>query len=355
MRKDSSVNVTREQLHGLIQGKIEKAGLPVDQAAVVADILVFADERGYHSHGAVRVEYYAERIAKGGITASPEATFTQTGPSSAMYDGDNGNGFVACKNAMERAIAMARETGVAVVGISRVSHSGAIAYYTEMAAKEGMIGISMCQSDPMVVPYGGAEPFFGTNPLSCAARDARGRIFLLDMATTVQAWGKILDKRSKGESIPDTWAVDEDGAPTTDPNNVSALLPIADAKGYGLMFMIDILSGILVGVPSGKNVSSMYADLSKGRDLGQLHIVLNPDMFAGREYVEETLARTIDELKASRKAPGVDEIYYPGERSVLREVRTRTEGIDIADEVYAYLVDDAVHRDRYDNKNRFAE
>lgn len=349
------MNVTREKLHSLIKTKIERAGLRPEDADVVADILVFADERGYHSHGAVRVEYYAERIAKGGINADANMSFAKTGPASGMFEGENGNGFVACKDAMTEAIEMARESGVAVVGIRQVSHSGAIAYYTEMAAKEGMIGISMCQSDPMVVPYGGAEPFFGTNPLSCAARDAKGRIFLLDMATTVQAWGKILDKRSKNEPIPDTWAVDESGQPTTDPWSVSALLPIAEAKGYGLMFMIDILSGILVGVPSGKNVSSMYADLSKGRDLGQLHIVLNPEMFAGREYVEETLARTIDELKASRKAPGVDEIYYPGERSVLREARTKTEGIDIADEVYDYLVSDAIHHDRYDGKNLFAE
>lgn len=349
------MNVNHDQLHQLIQTKIERAGLPADQAAVIADILVFADERGYHSHGAVRVEYYAERIAKGGMTPNPQMTFTKTGPCSGRFEGDNANGFVACKRAMEEAIAMAQETGVAVVTIAHIAHSGAIAYYTEMAAKAGMIGISMCQSDPMVVPYGGAEPFFGTNPISCAARDAEGRIFLLDMATTVQAWGKILDKRSRREPIPAGWAVDADGATTTDPMNVAALLPIADAKGYGLMFMIDLLSGILAGVPSGKHVSSMYADLSAGRDLGQLHIVLNPAMFAGRDYVEQTLARTINELKASRRAPGVDEIYYPGERSQIRESRSRETGIEIADDVYAYLVSDVIHRGHYDHKNPFAE
>ena len=160
----------------------------------------------------------------------------------------------------------------------RLSHSGSIGYYTEMAAEQGLAAISMCQSDPMAVPVGGTEPYYGTNPISFSVPSADGRIVVFDMATTVQAWGKILDKRSRGESIPDTWAVDEKGIPVTDPNKVNALLPIAGAKGYGLMMMVDIFSGILTGVPFGGHVSSMYHDLSKGRDLGQLHIVIDPDL-----------------------------------------------------------------------------
>ena len=349
------MRLTSQELHTLIQNKIHKAGLSEDHASVVADVLVYADEKAIHSHGAVRVEYYSERIAKGGITANPKFEFRKTGPCSGIYEGDNGVGFVAAKNAMQEAIDMAKETGIAVVGVRQISHSGAISYYAEMAARENLIGLTMCQSDPMAVPTGGAEPFFGTHPISCAAKASDGRIFLFDMATTVQAWGKVLHARSKGVPIPDDWAVDENGEPTTDAMAVSALLPIAGAKGYGLMFMVDILSGILLGVPSGKNISSMYADLSKGRDLGQLHIVINPEYFCGLESFQNQLATTMDELKASKKAKGVDEIFIPGERGLLKKKAYERDGILIVDDIYNYLISDAVHYDRYDHKNRFAE
>ncbi|MBP2966968.1 Ldh family oxidoreductase, partial [Acinetobacter baumannii] len=126
---------------------------------------------------------------------------------------------------------------------------------------------------------GGTEPFFGTNPIAFSAPTKNKRPIIFDMATTVQAWGKILDARSKNKEIPDTWAVDADGKPTTDPHAVHGLLPISGPKGYGLMMMVDILSGSLLGLPFGKHVSSMYADLSDGRILGQLFVLINPSYF----------------------------------------------------------------------------
>ena len=254
-----------------MKGKLMQAGLHEDHAETTAEILMWAHERGYYSHGAVRVEYYSERIFKGGITVEPNITWKQTGPCSGILDGDNGIGFVVAKEGMKKAIEMAKENGIAVVGMRNLSHSGSIGYYTEMAADEGLCAISFCQSDPMAVPYGGAEPYYGTNPISFAAPTADDRTVVFDMATTVQAWGKILDKRSKHQEIPADWAVDEHGAPVTDPHKVNALVPIAGAKGYGLMMMVDIFSGILLGVPFGGHVSSMYHDLSEGRRLGQKH------------------------------------------------------------------------------------
>lgn len=225
--------------------------------------MTWAHERGFASHGAVRVEYYCERIFKGGITHEPNITWNQTGPCSGIMDGDNGIGYWVATKATEKAIEMAKENGVAIVGMANVSHTGAIGYYTEMCAKEGLAAITFCQSDPMAVPYGGTEPYYGTNPISFACPTADDRNVVFDMATTVQAWGKILDKRSQGAEIPADWAVDEDGAPVTDPHKVNALVPIAGAKGYGLMMMVDIFSGVLLGVPFGKHVSSMYHDCSK--------------------------------------------------------------------------------------------
>ncbi|QLK85378.1 ureidoglycolate dehydrogenase [Staphylococcus sp. 17KM0847] len=349
------MKVTKAELFKLIKKKLMKAGLQETSAERVSDVLVFADHRGIHSHGAVRVEYYAERIAKGGITVHPEYQFEKTGPSSGIYFGDNGPGHEVAYYAMEEAIAMAEKNGVAIVGMKNISHSGALGYFVEMAAKKDMLAISMCQSDPMVVPFGGTEPYFGTNPIafSCPTNDER--LITFDMATTVQAWGKVLDARSKNKDIPNTWAVDASGQPTTNSRDVHALLPIAGPKGYGLMMMVDILSGSLLGVPHGIHVSSMYQDLTKGRDLGQLHIVINPSFFTDPKAFKQQISTMLDELKQQPAAKGYDEIFYPGERGKLRAQNYDKEGIEITDEIYAYLVSDDIHYDRYHGKNRFAE
>ena len=162
------MKLSRSELKQLMKNKLIKAGLPQDQAETVSEILVWSDESGFHSHGSDRMEYYCERIAKGGWTRNPNFTYQQTGPCSAILDGDNVSGYVAAKMAMEKAIQMARETGISVMGIKNIAHSGALGYYTEMAADQGMLAISFCQSDPMAVPYGGTTPYYGTNPNSFA-------------------------------------------------------------------------------------------------------------------------------------------------------------------------------------------
>ena len=350
------MRLSREELKGLMKNKLIQAGLREDHADQTAEILTWAHERGFASHGAVRVEYYCERIFKGGITHEPNITWNQTGPCSGIMDGDNGIGYWVATKATEKAIEMAKENGVAIVGMANVSHTGAIGYYTEMCAKEGLAAITFCQSDPMAVPYGGTEPYYGTNPISFACPTADDRNVVFDMATTVQAWGKILDKRSQGAEIPADWAVDENGAPVTDPHKVNALVPIAGAKGYGLMMMVDIFSGVLLGVPFGKHVSSMYHDLSKGRELGQMHIVIDPARFVGAEEFKKAMSASIDELGEMPTADGYDKVYYPGERAMLRKEKAyATGGVEIVDEIYEYLKSDDIHYNRYDHKNRFAE
>ncbi|RHW34834.1 ureidoglycolate dehydrogenase [Neobacillus notoginsengisoli] len=349
------MRVTKEQLKDLVVNKLHKAGLLEEHAAGVADVLVHADARGVHSHGAMRVEYYAERIAKGGINNSPEFKFEKTGPCSAIFDGDNGAGHVVAKLAMDEAIKMAKENGIAVVGVRRIGHSGALSYFVQQAANEDLVGISVCQSDPMVVPFGGAEPYYGTNPIAFAAPGKDGEHITFDMATTVQAWGKILHARSKNEPIPADWAVDVNGEPTTDPFKVNALLPIAGPKGYGLMMMVDVLSGILLGLPFGNKVSSMYHDLTEYRNLGQLHIVINPEYFTGLGAFKEAIAQTMQDLNNIKPAPGYKKVSYPGQRSAEREQAYERDGIEIVDHIYEYLTSDVIHNNAYDNKSPFAK
>lgn len=350
------MKLSRAELKGLMKNKMMQAGLSEEHAEQTAEILTWSHERGYASHGAVRVEYYSERIAKGGITVKPNFTWKETGPCSGIFDGDNGIGYVVATEGMKKAIEMAKKNGVAVVGMSNMSHSGSIGYYTEMAAKEDLVAITFCQSDPMAVPYGGTEPYYGTNPISFAAPTADDRTVVFDMATTVQAWGKILDKRSQGAPIPSDWAVDEKGLPVTDPHLVNALVPIAGAKGYGLMMMVDVFSGVLLGVPFGKHVSSMYHDLSEGRRLGQMHIVMDPARFIGLDVFKKSMSQVCDELGAMPAAEGYGKVYYPGERAVMRRDKAYASGgIEVVDELVDYLKGEAVHFDRYDHKNRFAD
>lgn len=352
---EETIRISYDELKSLIKAKMMKAGLPDDQAEAMADHLAYADSRGVHSHGAVRVEYYAERAAKGGSNPKPNITFKKTGPSSGILDGDNAVGHFVALRGLEETINLAKESGIAVVGMKRLGHCGTLSYFIRKATEQGYIALSMCQSDPMVVLYGGTEPYFGTNPIGFGAPRKKGSPIIFDMATTVGAWGKILDARAKGKEIPDSWAVDSNGNKTKDPNAVAGLVPIAGAKGSGLMMMVDILCGSLLGQPFGKHVTSMYDDLSSGRELGQLQIIIDPDKFIGREAFMDNLDKMVDELHQMRPATGFDAVMYPGERSEEVYAEYKKDGIIIVKDIYDYLKSDDIHFNRYDGMNTFAK
>lgn len=353
-QEEKLVNISGARLHELIKAKLIKAGLKEEHAEETANHLVYADLSGVHSHGAVRVEYYAERINKGGVTADPKFNFEQTGPGTAIFHGDNAQGHYAANEALEPAMKIAREAGVAVVGVSRVSHTGTLSYYMRKIAEQGLIGLAMTQSDPMVVPFGGAETYYGTNPIAFGMPSNSEHPLIFDMATTVQAWGKILDARSKGREIPDTWAVDADGAPTTDPNQVKGLLPIAGPKGYGLMMMVDILAGVLLGLPFGRNVTSMYADLHASRNLGHTYIIIDPERFVGLEEFKKNISQTMEDLSGIRPATGFDRVQYPGQGSNERYANNLVEGVDIPVSIIEYLESDVIHNNQYEGLGAFA-
>ena len=347
------LRVDQQQLLTMISNKLQRAGLTSLHAGAVAESLVHADKRGVHSHGALRTEYYVERLCKGGINTAPKFTITHDLPSVITFDGDNGAGHFVAREAMTRGIEIAQQQGICAVGIRRISHSGALSFFVEQAAKAGMVALSLCQSDPMVVPYGGAEPYYGTNPIAFAAPGEGDDYMMLDMATSVQAWGKILDARLRHQPIPDDWAVDCKGNPTTDPTAVAGLNAISGPKGYGLMMMVDVLAGMLLGLPFGKHVSSMYQKMSEGRNLGQLHLIFDPSAFTDSNIFRANVSRSMAELKASKPAQGVERVLYPGEDCVLREKLAARQGIAINEDVWQYLNSDHLHADRYETGNPF--
>lgn len=337
----------------LISNKLNKAGIRKSHADIVADVLAYADIREVYSHGAIRVEYYAERIAKGGINSNPNFCLEKKGPSIAVYKAENGMGHVAANNAMDEAIKIAKSTGIALVGIQKTSHSGTLSYYVQKAADENLIGLSMCQADPMAVPFGGAEVFYGTNPIAFSAPGKNGEAIIFDMATTEKAWGKILEARANDDVIPSDWAVDKDGNPTTNPFNVHGLLPIAGPKGFGLSMMVDILSGILLGLPFGSDVSALYGNLTEGRNLGQIHLVINPKFFVDIESFTSSIEQTMINLNNIKPAPDSDGVFYPGQRSSSKAIKNEKIGIKITPEIYKYLISDVIHNNKYSSQNSF--
>ncbi len=314
------MKISRETLHQLIENKLCQAGLKREHAATVAEVLVYADARGIHSHGAVRVEYYAERISKGGTNREPEFRLEETGPCSAILHADNAAGQVAAKMGMEHAIKTAQQNGVAVVGISRMGHSGAISYFVQQAARAGLIGISMCQSNPMVVPFGGAEIYYGTNPLAFAAPgEGNGSLPLIwrlpyrhgeKCSTPARV---ICLSRILGRSIKTVHQ-----QPSV---RGTCSAPAAGPKGYGLMMMIDVLSGVLLGLPFGRQVSSMYDDLHAGRNLGQLHVVINPNFFSSSELFRQHLSQTMRELNAITPRPVLIRFIIPDRIRILNNAK----------------------------------
>ncbi|MDL2211292.1 ureidoglycolate dehydrogenase [Erysipelotrichaceae bacterium OttesenSCG-928-M19] len=332
------VYVKEVQLRELALRKLLKAGLKNDDASEVVNHLIYADARGVHSHGVNRIRYYCKRIKAGGTNLKPKVSFKQTGPCSGLYEGDNGLGFVVVKQAMKQAIALAKENGIGVVGVKNTDHAGTMSYYLRLAAQEDLIALTMCQSDPGVVPYGGKEVYFGTNPLGYAIPQSNGEPIVFDMATSIQAWGKVANARLKNEKIPQGWAIDKEGRETTDPNQVYAMLPMAGAKGYGLMMLIDILAGSLLGLNFGKHVSYSN-EFEKGRSLGQFILVINPNYF-GNVHFKDDIAQMIKELHDISPAEGFARVNVPGENSQRIYEEYQKKGIPVYKTIYDYLVNE---------------
>lgn len=334
------VVVSKEELKKLVIKKFEKEGVSSSDAEIVADVLTHADLRGVHSHGVLRTEHYIDRIKSGGLNTNPKFSIEYTGPSTAKLNGDDALGHIVAKNAMEKAISMAEENGIGVVVAYNSSHCGALSYFVRQAAEANMIGMAMTHTDKIVVPFGGKDKFFGTNPVAFGfpARDYKPVI--LDMATSNVAFGKILQAREVDKEVSADWGVDKNGKPSTNPHEVEALLPFAGPKGYGLAMTVDIFSGLLAGAAFGPHIKPMYEELKEMRKLGHFFLVLNPSYFVNMGYFLSSMDQMIDELHEAPPAQNFDQVMVPGEPEQNKEEERLKEGIPIAETIYNYLKKD---------------
>ena len=313
--------VPAERLVSFTAACLENLGLLGADARLVAETLVAANLRGVDSHGVVRLPHYATRLRNGTVKARPQISARRTGPSAAVVEGDAGMGQLVAVRAMNEAIALARETGTGAVVARNSSHCGACAWFVEMAAKAGMIGIALTHTDSIMVPPGMKRIFLGSNPIAFGAPGER-EPFIVDMSTTHVAWGKILVARQEGKPIPPDWGVDAHGKPTTDPNAAVGLAPTGGHKGYALAAMVEILCAQLAGVPFGRHVTKMYGELEKPRNLGHFMLALDPGRFSDR-------AIFLAQVRAFMEAMRAEGALAPGDPERRSAERRRREGIDL--------------------------
>lgn len=282
--------------------------VPQDHAEAQADLLVAADYCGHFSHGMNRLEMYVEDVRNGATDRCAQGEIIKETPATAWVDGQNGLGAVVGNFCMDLAIKKAKDVGVGWVCAKGANHYGMAGWYVIRAMEQGLVGISMTNTSPLMAPTGAMEAALGTNPLAMGAPAANGDKFLLDMATTAVALGKIEIQRRKNEPMPAGWAQGPDGNITTDPEvgfNTMCLMPLGGAaitsgyKGYGLAAVVDILTGVMAGAKYSTQVRKwMLKDASAAADLGQLFVAVNPSCFAPN--FEELLADFNSRLRGAK-------------------------------------------------------
>lgn len=331
--------VKADALTAFCAGIFRGAGVPAAVAEVVADSLVYADLRGVGSHGVLRTEIYLRRAAERMVDPHAEVRVERDGGSTLLVDGANNFGAWVGVVAMDLALDRAKETGACVVGVRRSNHFGTAAYFVERAIHRGCAAMVMSNASQTMAVTGGMTPFVGTNPVAFGFPTGREAPFILDMATSVVAKGKILAKAKLGGSIPEGWAIDLAGNPTTDAQAAVAgtVLPLGGAKGSGLSMVIDILSGVLTGAGYGPTIRSMYDDWQQPQDVGHFMLVVDIDRFLPLSAFTDRLADYIDTMKRQPRAPGVDEILHAGEPEHRLQAAALSGGIDLPDPLVADL------------------
>ena len=325
-----------EQLEGWVRDLLEGAGLVEEAAALVARSLVETNLRGIDSHGVLRVPIYVERLRAGLLNDDPEPFVVSEDGAVAVVDADGGPGQVAGYFATDLAVRLARAHGVGVVTVRGSSHYGAAGLYALHAASQGFLALSTTNAEPYVVPYGGAAPALGTNPIAFAA-PATDAVFVFDMATSQVAIGKVFLAREQGSAIPETWAVDERGAPTTDAGAARWAVPLGGYKGYGLALMVEVLSGLLAGAGFTHSIGDIYNDFSRAQDVGHFFLVIDPERTVGRDAFADALERLLAELRSNPLATGFDEVLVAGDPELRAQSERSRDGIPLPDSLFQTL------------------
>jgi len=316
-----------------------RAGVSPADAEIFARALVDADIQGTSTHGVSRLSIYLKRMEMGLIDPTAQLKVDRRRGSVLALDAANGLGQVQAMKALDLLMPLARQNGVASTTVRNSQHFGALSYYCNRAAEEGMILLAMTNCEPAMSPTGGYTPFFGTNPIAASIPTGLGFPIKVDLATSIVARGNIIAADKKKQQIPEGWALDKYGQPTTDAAEalLGTVQTMAGHKGYALALMVEILSGVLSGSAIGSDIGSMYKDLDRRQDVGHFFCLLDISAFMDPAKFFTRIDSTILHLKGSERRCGVDEILIPGERSSRAAARSETEGVSLGDETVSEL------------------
>lgn len=341
----------KEVLMDFVARYLTAMSVPEEDARIVGEVLIAADMRGVDSHGLHRLgSYYGNRISKHRLNPdTPYKIITET-PVTALVDGGNGLGQVVSYKVMKHCIEKAKKSGIAAITVNNSNHFGIAGFYSMMALEHGMIGISMTNSQPLVAPTYGKTPVLGTNPISIAVPAGKKYPYVLDMATSAVAFGKIQIYEKKNQQIPDGWGIDSDGQPTNDPSKIKpggigALLPLgglditAGYKGYDLAVMVDILCAVL----SGGNYLTNVAGPGSPQPTGVSHFFMAIDIGAFRpiEDFKAQMDDMIGILQQSPRADGQEKIFIAGEKEYELEKYNQQHGVPLLQKIVEDLEQDA--------------
>ena len=333
-----TVSVARAE--EFIASVLVAGGVPLDDAKQVGKLMVCSDLAGADGHGIFRLPAYMKRIEAGGANLHPQITVERDRGASALLNGDNALGHLVMAKAVDLAIAKAREFGVGWIGSHHGNHSGAASVYVRMIAEAGLVGIYMAVGNANhMAPWGGIDLLLSTNPIAIAVPAKNRPIVLLDMATTVAAYGKVKLAAQQGEKMPEGWMIDKAGKPLTDPQRASegSLLPIGDYKGYGLALMVSLLAGSLNGAAAGKETIDFNAHHDLVTNTGQVVLAVDPSAFGEVDVFLERVTKVVEDIARSSKLPGVSSIHIPGEGAAATSAKRIGGGIPISDELLKAL------------------
>jgi LDH2 family malate/lactate/ureidoglycolate dehydrogenase len=331
MTSENTTAVPADQLRNYCQQLLQKAGVPADEASIVAEILVEADLAGIESHGTSRMPVYLKKLRIGGVSPVLQLKAITDGPGTGVFDAGNGLGAVAGHRAMGMVIEKAKKVGLSLITVKNSNHYGAAAYFAKMALPHDMVGFTATNAVSTMAPWGGYVPYFGTNPFAVAIPAGRELPIVADMATSVVARGKIRLAAKKGQSIPLGWAVTKDGEDTTDPEAAlnGIVLPFGGPKGSAIATLIESLTGILAGSVFGTQISSLYQFETPSR-VSHCFAAIDLAAFGPVEDFKKRIDQMIREIKSGPKAKNVAEIFLPGEiEARKRHERVKT-GIPIS-------------------------
>lgn len=329
----SDLRVSYDDLAAFIARAFEAAGMTADRARRMGALMAEADLGGQDGHGVFRLPGYIGRLRDGGTEPNPEIRVIKERAATALIDGGNGPGHLVMSRAAEIAMEKAATTGVAWVGARYSNHAGPAFLYARMPLKRDMIGLYVAVgSANHLPPWGGTEMLLSTNPIAVAVPSGQNPPVVLDMATTVAAYGKVKTLADRGGTMPEGWMIDRKGNPLTDPKRASEgfLLPIGGPKGYGLALIFGLLAGTLNGAALGRAVVDMNSDSKSVTNTGHFIVALDIEAFADLAEFKRDVDEIWQQMKSSDRLPGVEDIRLPGERLAKTEADYGANGIPVA-------------------------